>query len=97
MLLSVFGFFIEEDFAEVDLIGELGLFAFAECPDGTADCGQGLHDALQELRVKLLGSHVALGELRDFADQAANLLLGLFDGLSADLRLSRSHWRFVVW
>ena len=64
---------------------------FAQHPDGAADGGQSLDNTLQKGRVELFGAEIALRKLSDFANQAANLLLGFFDGLGADLGLSGCH------
>ena len=96
MLARFFRIQFEQLGAEIDLIRELRLLPLAEHPHGAADCGQRLHDALQKRGVEFFWAEVALGELRDLADQAANLLLGLFDRFLAHLRLSGAHGRSLA-
>jgi hypothetical protein len=76
---------VEQLLAQVDLIGKLRLAPLAQNPHRPANRSQRLHHPLEEGGVELFGSQVALGKLGNFADQAADLLLGLFNGFGADL------------
>src|SRR5262245_38584135 len=96
MLLRVVRLLIEQLLADIDLIRKLRLAPLTEHPHRTANRSQCLHHPLQKAGVKLLRSKITLGKLSDLANQAADLLLGFFDRLGADLGLSGCHERFAI-
>jgi hypothetical protein len=48
-------------------------------PEGTAGSGHSGDHAVHEFNAEFLGLNVGFGQFGDFADQASNLIFGLFD------------------
>ena len=86
---SVFGVGIQQRLAHLDLVGQIQAATFPDDPHGAADRGQRRDDLLQERRVVGFRLEFALRQLSDLADQTADLLFGLFDGVCIQRRFGR--------